>query len=82
MKIVFLFKIRISNQDEKSQVLEYSMKGVLYNAAIMVVGSEKNDDWEEVLKCRYNQVALGCCLLHSSSSSPNSARGSKRFFYL
>ena len=41
MKIVFLFKIRISNQDEKSQVLEYSMKGVLYNAAIMVVGSEK-----------------------------------------
>ena len=62
MKIVFLFKIRISNQDEKSQVLEYSMKGVLYNAAIMVVvGSEKNDDWEEVLKCRYNQVALGCC---------------------
>lgn len=38
------------------------MKGVLYNAAIMVASEKKNDDWEEVLKCRYNQVALGCCL--------------------
>ena len=60
------------------------MKGVLYNAAIMVASEKKNDDWEEVLKCRYNQVALGCCLAslpHSSSSrEPKLSKGFKKIF--